>query len=564
MKQLIFSIVLIIVLDALLSNCANPKTPTGGPQDSIPPVLVNAIPPNKAVNVRAQELELEFDEWISAEKLLQNLIITPQLDIKYKTLIKKNRLIIKFEKAFPDSTTITLNFFDGITDITEKNPAINLIYVFSTGSYLDSLTISGKVSNLFNQTPTEKITIGLFSYTDSLDIFKSKPMYFTSSSKEGRFSISNIKNGKYKLVAFKDDNRNLLFDASTELYAFKSGIIFLDSAISNIDLKAVKINATTLKKLSSKSNGKYFDVRYSKPLNTITSETDLPFHLLADRTTIRYYQPASYTYGDSLQVIQQVYDSLSNSLTDTLFVKFNESVRKPSLFDVKITPATKTIDTEHQYTLDFTKPVTAFNQSLISWKKDSTYLLSLDSMATLQWNNTKTQLKIKHKFDTTAYFNFQREQLALKDSSTNDTTSISTNKGRVEKISKNISFTLEKGAFLSAENDTLKTLSQPVGFLTKGQTGTLIINLKTIETHYTVQLINKQFQVINEFNPFLTKKITNLLPGDYGIRVLIDSNKNGIWSYGNIIKDEEPEAIFLYPGFTSLRANWEVTLDISF
>jgi uncharacterized protein (DUF2141 family) len=564
MKQLLYSIIIILVLDALLSNCANPKTPTGGPQDTIPPVMVNAIPANGELNVNTQEIEITFDEWISTEKLSQNLIITPQLDIKYKTLVKKNTLTLKFEEPFPDSTTITFNFFDGITDITEKNPAVNLIYVFSTGSYLDSLSISGKITTLFSQVAVEKMTVGLYRFNDSLDVFKTKPTYFTSSSKEGTYKISNIKNGQYKLVAFKDENRNMLFDASTEMYAFYTGTIQLDSSFNNIDLTAVKINATELRKLSSKANGRYFDIRYSKPIDSISSLTTIPYHLLEDRTTVRYYQPSNYLLGDSIQIIQQVYDSLANNKLDTLFVKFNESVRKPAEFNLVITPQPKSIDVLHTYNLKFSKPIISFDQTLLSWKKDSTYTMYLDSTAQLHWNATRTHLKLIHQFDTTAYYKFQSELLEQTDTAVADTTQISKTRSTTGKITKGITLTIEKGAMISAENDTLKGITQPVTFIQLKQTGTIILNINTEETHYTVQLINKQLQVIKEYEPFRTKKITKLTPGDYGVRILIDTNKDGKWSYGNILKDEEPEKIFLFPDFTSLRANWEVSLDIAF
>jgi uncharacterized protein (DUF2141 family) len=564
MKQLLYSIVIILFCQYLLSNCANPKAPTGGPQDTIPPVMINAYPANGSLNVKEQTIEIEFDEWISTEKLSQNLIITPQLDIKYKTTVKKNKLILKFEQAFPDSTTITFNFFDGITDITEKNPAVNLSYVFSTGHYLDSLSVSGKVTDLFTQKEIEKMTVGLYRYTDSLDVFKTKPMYFTSTSKTGTFKISNIKNGQYKLLAFADENRNLVFDATVEKYAFHSGVLQIDSAISQLHLKAVKINAGQFKKLSSKANGKYFDVKYSKPIDSLLSESTQPYHLLKDRTTVRYYQTPDYITGDSLLTEQIIYDSLANTLTDTLFVKYNESVRKPAAFELITSPTTKSIDVNHTYKFEFNKPVIQFDPSLISWQKDSTYFLPIDSTTQLNWDHTKTHLSFNHAFDTAAYYTLQRELLKPSDSTQTDSVVVNTRKKATSSINKGINLIIAKGAFISAENDTLKAQNLPITFMQLNQTGTLILNVTTETPLYTLQLINKNFQVIKEYPPFTSKKINKLAPGDYGIRVLIDTNSDGQWSYGNIIKDIEPEEIYLFPDFTSLRANWEVSLDITF
>ena len=45
-----------------LFSCARQSSPTGGPKDTIPPVLVRAIPPNETINLKAKELQLIFSE----------------------------------------------------------------------------------------------------------------------------------------------------------------------------------------------------------------------------------------------------------------------------------------------------------------------------------------------------------------------------------------------------------------------------------------------------------------------------------------------------------------------
>ena len=52
-----------------------------------------------------------------------------------------------------------------------------------------------------------------------------------------------------------------------------------------------------------------------------------------------------------------------------------------------------------------------------------------------------------------------------------------------------------------------------------------------------------------------------MVPGLYKLRVLIDDNKNGIWSVGNLINDSAPETIYLYPKTTKISSNWEVSID---
>jgi len=567
MKHLFFVLFLLAALQALLTQCANPKSPTGGPQDSIPPTLVQAIPAVGSLNVKETEIILEFDEFVNIDKLSSNLIITPQQDIKYKATVKKNRLILKFEKAFPDSTTITLNFFDGVTDITELNPAVNLSYVFSTGNYLDSLTVSGQVNDLFSQKAQEKVLVGLYIKTDSLNIYKTKPTYFTTTNKSGAFSIKNIKSGTYKVVAFKDDNRNLTFDPSAEAYGFINDFITLDSNMSNLTISMVKINAEPIRRISSKTNGHYYDSRYSKPIDSLNLPKELHHQVLDDKVTIRIYKPEHMpVVTDSLETILQAFDSLGNTAIDTVFAKFSDQVRKPGKFDVTITPKEGNLDIQNTFRLLFPKPIKTADLTKILWQRDSTYSTSLDSTSTsFVWNATKTELAITTKFDTTSYLAFQKASAAPIDTTAKDTVQSTTRKPTNKPtISRKLDFVLQAQSFISIENDTLPEIRKPVTFFQQKQTGKLIVTIKTDQPSYIIQLINKQLQVVRQYNQTTNLRIDNLPPGDYGFRFLIDTNQDGKWSFGNILKDELPEEIHLFPDFTSLRANWEVNLDISF
>lgn len=569
MKPLLSALLFLAALQVLLTQCANPKAPTGGPQDSIPPTLVQAYPAIGALNVTDTEIILEFNEFINVDKLSTNLIITPQQDIKYKAIAKKNRLILKFEKAFPDSTTITLNFFDGVTDITELNPAVNLSYVFSTGSYLDSLEIKGKIQDLFSTKPQEKILVGLFTRTDSLDIFKTKPTYFTTTNKEGEYAIKNVKSGTYKVLAFKDDNRNLTFDPSAEAYGFINNFVTLDSNISNADIKLVKINAEPIRRISSKVNGQYFDSRYSKPIDSLVLPQNLFYQVLDDKISIRIYQPDNMkTVTDSLATILQAFDSLGNSAIDTVFAKFSDQVRKPGKFEVTITPKEGTLDVKNSFLLTFTKPIKSSNFNNIVWQKDSTYTAPMDSASTkYQWNSTKTQLALTTTFDTTSYLAFQKQFIAQIPIDTTKTDSAQLKKRRSvaqPSLSRKLDLVLQANSFISVENDSIAEIRKPITFFQQKQSGKLIVNITTDTPSYTIQLVNKQLMVIRQLKATSSLRIDNLPPGDYGFRFLIDTNQDGKWSYGNILKDELPEEIYLFPDFTSLRANWEVNLDITF
>ena len=588
MKQLILSVSIIILFELLVSECANPRTPTGGPKDTIPPSLVEAFPPSESINTNEQEITLVFTEFINVEKLKTNLIITPSIEIKYKSIPKKNELTLKFEKPFPDSTTITFNFFDGITDVNERTPAVNLTYVFSTGDFIDSLKVSGQVNHLMTGTPSENTIVGLFSYTDTLDIFITKPTYFTSSDEEGQFEIRNIESGSYRILAFVDTNRNLLFDANQEAYGFLSNLIVLDTNVNNLIIPLVKQDASKLRLITTRTLGSHFDVQYSKSLEQISLSTNIQYGLSDDFKTVRIYQPDNFNIEDSLQSHIKAIDSLGNEQLDTLFINFNKNNRAQDKFKLELTPSGRKITPIQDYLLTFNKPVTTFNPEFIRYEKDSTFHYPLDSLINFNWNDIQNQLSFTSTFDTTNYFKDQKQLIAAADTIVLDTTIFPikpdtligkvnlenkkiqsrdkqpSNVRKPPQLSNSIDLIFGKGTFISVENDTLKKVTAKASFIKQPETGIIILNIITEKPSYLVQLLDPSYNVLKEFTEEPEIIIANLIPDKYGIRILIDNNQDGEWSIGNILQFVEPESVYILDSFTTLRENFEVTLDITF
>ena len=138
----------------VFSKCAQQMAPSGGIRDLYPPTLDTnklnpAIPSNFSTNFEAKEIVLQFNEYFVLDKPTKNIIITPVPSQSPSYRIKGKKLIIGLESELKDSTTYTINFGDAIKDITEGNVTKNFNYVFSTGSYIDSLTFKGRVARCF-------------------------------------------------------------------------------------------------------------------------------------------------------------------------------------------------------------------------------------------------------------------------------------------------------------------------------------------------------------------------------------------------------------------------------
>jgi hypothetical protein len=191
-----------LICGIFVLGCARQSTPTGGPKDTIPPVLIKSYPAKGQINFKDNYLELTFSEAVILNNPKEQFLITPSVGKEYKTELRKNKVFIRFEKPLLDSTTYSINFRDGIQDITEKNPARNLKLAFSTGHYIDSLSIAGKVTELLKDKEVKDATVALYQ-TDTFNIFKHKPVYITRANDKGIFSIENLKPGKYSSMPWK-------------------------------------------------------------------------------------------------------------------------------------------------------------------------------------------------------------------------------------------------------------------------------------------------------------------------------------------------------------------------
>jgi hypothetical protein len=222
-----FAYIFLFFITAALIQCARRGRPTGGPKDVAPPVLLKAEPDNMTINFKETKIRLYFDELVKLEDVQEQLIVSPPL--KYLPDITPqggaNTFIeIKIKDTLQENTTYTLNFGQSIVDNNEGNPNSFLTYVFSTGSYIDSLEVKGAIRDAFNQKADDFVSVMLYeidtAYTDST-IFQRPPNYITNTLDSAViFTLSNLKQGKYAMFALKDVSKNNMFDQNTDKIAF--------------------------------------------------------------------------------------------------------------------------------------------------------------------------------------------------------------------------------------------------------------------------------------------------------------------------------------------------------
>jgi uncharacterized protein (DUF2141 family) len=540
-----------------LGSCARQTQPTGGPRDTIPPVLIRSDPRNEQVNFKGKTIELTFSEMIVLNAPKEQIIITPTIGKDYDITARNNKVVLTYKNELKDSTTYTFNFRDAVQDITEKNPADNLKLAISTGSYIDSLSIAGTVLNLPQQQLIKDATVALQPHTDTFNILKHTPTYFTKTDESGKWKIDNLKPGLYSVYAFTDQNKNLIVDSKNERYGFLAKPIQLQTSTSNVVLDIVKLDARPLKLTSARPYNTYYNIRSAKNLKTATvTATDssfLNYTFGSDFANIQLYN--SFGQIDSLQISITLEDSIQNKLDTTLFAKFTTKEVTPEKLSSQLKSSSLIADKgTFKASIQFSKPLNEVNFDSIRFIVDSLTTITF-TQENLDYDQLNKILTINKKLDPKLY---------KSDPVSTDNEASLKKGGEGSKNPKLLNkFTLGKGAFISIEQDSSKSLTQAVRPQKFEDLGVITVQTHVKAENQIIQLLDKKNEIIASVRNKQQATFDDLSPDDYMIRVVLDRNGNGAWDPGNYLKKEEPEKIIYYENenedrVIKLKANFEI------
>lgn len=242
MKRLLFLFVICI----LAFSCARVGSPVGGPKDTLAPKFLSSNIDTTRVNVKRdiRELRLDFDEYISLKDINKNLIISPPIKNIKRILpsnIANKFILIQWEDTLQANTTYNFNFGNSIADNNEANILRYFNFAFSTGEKLDDLYVSGEISDATaikkkTETNENKLVVGLYQVKDTIN-YKQKPYYITKVDDDGYYELNYLSPGKYKIIAFDDENGNSVYDPGKEKIGFQKEPIDVEKSISGLNMK---------------------------------------------------------------------------------------------------------------------------------------------------------------------------------------------------------------------------------------------------------------------------------------------------------------------------------------
>lgn len=219
-------LVLASALAFLLSEtgCASVVPPSGGPRDSLPPIIVSVNPENQTLNFKQKEIKIEFDEYVELNDIYKNLIVSPLPKIMPDVSRKLRTVTVKIKDTLQPNTTYVYNFANAIKDLNEGNKGKDLLYVVSTGTYIDSMELSGRVKIAKTGKADSTLSVMLYSNLDDSAVVKERPRYVTTVDSSGIFFFRYLAPGKYRLFAMKDEGGSYLYNGE-QIFAFADSVV---------------------------------------------------------------------------------------------------------------------------------------------------------------------------------------------------------------------------------------------------------------------------------------------------------------------------------------------------
>ena len=452
---------------AFTSSCANIIPPGGGPRDSLPPKLLSAVPKDSALNAVPNRVILYFDEFVEIQNAQENVVVsplpnnTPQIDYKLRTVT------IRLRDTLEQNTTYSINFGNAIKDVNEGNVLRNFIYVFSTGSTIDSNTLTGKV--VLAETGKLDTTLIVVLHRNLADsaVAKEKPRYLSKLDGGGNFLFQNLPAGTFALYAIPNEYARK-YEDSTNLFAFA------DSSLSTTaNNKPVMLYAYNYPKTEKQSTA------------TSTGRRALP-----------------------------------GSASQDKILRFTTSLDAGGKHDIL------------KSNIEF-----VFNRDIFKFDSNSVILTNKDFVALPDYHFTIDTSG--NKFFLNYAWQAGQEYSVL--------------------ISKD-AFSDSAGISLT-RNDTVRISTK-----TSEDYGSVKVRFKNLDLSKNPVLLLIQNEKIVESIPLLQREWNRKLfpPGEYEMRILFDTNKNGRWDAGKFFGEKrQPEIVRDLKIPLTIRGNWDNEKDIS-
>jgi hypothetical protein len=586
-RWLLSSFFQLAALIIVISSCAKMSAPTGGKKDKTPPVVIKCIPADGAKNFKGKKLSITFNEYVTLDNINDKFMVSPPMKKKPRVYIKGKSVNVEFEEVLKDSTTYTFYFQDAVKDLNEGNILENYRFVFSTGSVIDSLSVTGNVYNSLNLEAPEKTLVLLYKELADSVVIKHIPDYISRVDQEGYFRFDNVRTGTYRLYALKDLDNSKNYNNTVEEFAFMNAPVVVSPEKNFIPVvkDTVKIKPgvkkvsepVTLKgdikvpeKLPLKGEHQLILFAAARKLHYLTSSgRPLKYQLIytlslpPDSMKFDFSIPGT---GNDKYLLERSRnnDSLKVWLTDsTVFSRpqintivrypFTDSLGMPGYredsiimrFTTPRAPRAAKVKkpayiVETNLSAGYLKP----GQSIV-FRSQTPFRQADTSRIRLYDITNATRKKIPYSLikDSTNYGKYILHSTLMQE--------------------KKYLFISDSAAFTNIYHENSD--STGINFYVKDPESysKLTLNITNCKGNTIVQLLNNTEKLVREehLNKDGALVFTLLENGLYRIRVIYDLNGDGKWTTGDFTTGRQPEPVSYLPKEIEIKTGWDLVED---
>ena len=569
----IMTIVLVAAYSLHTSSCASTKAaPSGGPKDTIPPVVVGMYPANNNVNfpVKDGEVEIEFDEYVIIKDANKNILLSPPLKKQVKTRIKGKSVIVTFPEQLDSNCTYSLNFGEAIADNNENNPYYGLSYSFSTGKEIDSLMLSGTVVDATTLFPIANATVALYLQAKDSTVITTRPDAVARTDKWGYFTVKNLKDKPYHVFAFTDDNTNNRYDQGNEKVAF------LDTTVTPD--KIMKKDSPELK---------YYDPKDTLACLSRPSEVDLL--IFKENSKVQFIREnnrfSRRGMGIGFNAANATVDSIgidgipdnmlitqNNITNDSLTIWIKEGIKVPDTLRVAVkyhkTDSTGTLvpavenlkmvdpaekkqqrrgkqseenekGNKPEKRRDLLEVTVSADNKMV--EQEGIILKFKEPLAQMLMDSITFRMKNPRMIESKVEYTFERDSLEI------TRYIVRTEEPYIK--GNDYTLVIPKATFKDINGFTNDSIEIKISLPTDENLSSLTLEMKNVDSRYIVELINPARSQV--FRKYIISDDCDLLfpyltAGEYSVRITEDKNGNGIIDTGELLVRNQPEKVLLY------------------
>ncbi len=550
------------------SSCANTSgAPTGGPRDSIPPVILATIPDTNATDVPVvkTQIVLTFNEYVQLKEANKNIFLSPPQQKAPKTKIKGKSVVVTFPEDLDSNRTYALNFGPALADNNEGNPIENYVFSFSTGSHIDSMLISGTILDNASLLPMKGVSIALYEVPTDSCMMNTLPSAITRSDDWGYFCVRNLKPVPYAVYAFTDDVSNHKYDQGTELVGFIDTLVtpkvVMHPELPELGMYSMKDTVACLARPS-----------------------EYTIYMFKERTTLQYIsnykmfsKKGAYIKFNAQDAVIEKFEISGigedqilkqfNMTNDSLVFWINAKIKERDTLTLKIRyhktdSLGKNVPTDEE--LKFTPPIESKddkepqkdrNGRII--RKDLLHFELKAEPKMIEQEGYVFEFKeplMEARFDTISLVSSTPKGVKTQEKFTviQDSMNICRYILKPEvpfAVGNDYILKVPEKIFKDVNEFTNDSLEKKIILPTSDNACSITLELTNVNARYIVELVNeKRDRVYRKF--IITKDSELLFPylekGKYSIRITEDKNSNELLDPGSVLEKRQPEMVRLY------------------